>query len=150
MSAQSWTELLVGAALCLVLLWAAFLGALATLRPDRGVLREAPRLLPDALRLLRRLLADGQLPRGVRWRAALVLGYLALPIDVVPDFIPLLGFADDAIVVVLVLRSMVRRAGVPAVRRHWPGTEDGFASLCRLTGLPNTSPPVPPRQTATD
>lgn len=150
MSAQSWTELLAGAALVLVLLWVAFLGALATLRPARGTLREAPRLLPDALRLLRRLVADGQLPRGVRWRAGLVLGYLALPIDLVPDFIPVLGFADDAIVVVLVLRSMVRRAGVPALRRHWPGTEDGFAALCRLTGLPNTPPPVAPRQAAND
>lgn len=150
MSAQSWTELLAGAALGLVLLWVAFLGALATLRPDRGTLREAPRLLPDALRLLRRLVTDGQLPRGVRWRAGLVLGYLALPIDLVPDFIPVLGFADDAIVVVLVLRSMVRRAGVPALRRHWPGTEDGFAALCRLTGLPHTPPPVAPRQAAND
>ena len=64
-----------------------------------------------------------------------MLGYLALPIDLVPDFIPVLGWADDVIVVTLVLRSLVRRAGAPAVRRHWPGTDDGFAALCRLTGL---------------
>lgn len=136
MTTQSWTELLVGTALCLVLLWGTFVAALAALRPSRGMLRESLRLLPDSLRLLRRLMADRGLPRGVRWRAGLVLGYLALPIDVVPDFIPVLGHADDAIVVALVLRSMVRRAGLPAVRAHWPGTEDGFAALCRLTGLP--------------
>ena len=153
MTAQSWLELLVGTVVCLVLVWVAFLGALATLRPRRGVLREAPRLLPDSLRLLRRLLSDRGLPRGVRWRAGLVVGYLALPIDLVPDFIPVLGHADDAIVVVLVLRSMVRRAGLPAVRGHWPGTDDGFAALCRLTGLPDSPefpPPVAPQQAATD
>jgi uncharacterized membrane protein YkvA (DUF1232 family) len=53
----------------------------------------------------------------------------------VPDFIPVIGYADDAIIVAAVLRSVVRRAGLQAVERHWPGTEDGFAALCRLTGL---------------
>ncbi|WP_219509454.1 YkvA family protein [Nonomuraea ceibae] len=67
--------------------------------------------------------------------AALLIAYLALPLDLVPDFIPVLGYADDAIIVTAVLRSVVRRAGLPAVRRHWPGTDDGFAVLTRLTGL---------------
>ena len=93
------------------------------------------RLLPDVLRLLPRLAADRTLPRGVRVRLALLLAYLASPIDLVPDFIPVVGYADDAIVVVAVLRSVARRAGVQAVERHWPGTRDGFAALCRLTGL---------------
>jgi len=53
----------------------------------------------------------------------------------VPDFVPLLGYADDAIIVSLVLRSVVRRAGAPLVRRHWPGTDDGLAALARLTGI---------------
>jgi hypothetical protein len=57
------------------------------------------------------------------------------PLDLVPDFIPVLGYADDAIIVAAVLRWVVRRAGVEAVRRQWPGTDDGFAVLCRLTGL---------------
>jgi uncharacterized membrane protein YkvA (DUF1232 family) len=60
----------------------------------------------------------------------------------VPDFIPVLGYADDAIIVTAVLRSVVRRAGLTAVRRHWPGTPHGFTVLCRLTGLhePNPTP----------
>jgi hypothetical protein len=61
--------------------------------------------------------------------------HLATPIDLIPDFIPVLGYADDAVVVTAVLRSVVRRAGIDAVRAHWPGTDDGFAALCRLTGL---------------
>lgn len=48
---------------------------------------------------------------------------------------PILGYADDAIIVTAVLRGVVRRAGLEAVRRHWPGTDDGFRVLCRLTGL---------------
>jgi hypothetical protein len=59
----------------------------------------------------------------------------AIPIDIVPDLIPVLGYADDAIIVTLVLRSTVRRAGLDAVRARWPGTDDGFAALCRLVGL---------------
>lgn len=58
-----------------------------------------------------------------------------MPIDLVPDFIPVLGYADDAIIVAVVLRSVVRRAGIDAVRGHWPGSADGFAALCRITGL---------------
>ncbi|MFD0664493.1 YkvA family protein [Thermocatellispora tengchongensis] len=71
----------------------------------------------------------------MRVRLVLLLAYLAMPFDLVPDFVPVLGQADDAIVVALVLRSVVRRAGIEAVRGHWPGTEDGFRALCRLAGL---------------
>lgn len=62
------------------------------------------------------------------------LGYLAIPIDLIPDFIPVLGYADDAIIIVAVLRGVLRRAGLDAVRAHWPGTDDGFTALIRLIG----------------
>jgi uncharacterized membrane protein YkvA (DUF1232 family) len=79
-------------------------------------------------------------PRAARVRLWLLLGYLAIPIDLVPDFVPVLGYADDAIIVSLVLRSVVRRAGTPVVRGHWPGSDDGLAALGRLTGLQLTEP----------
>ncbi|WP_449301224.1 YkvA family protein [Planomonospora corallina] len=128
-------DLLIALAIALLVAWLVLTAALAAAAPRGGLLREALRLLPDVLRLVRRLAADPELPHGVRVRLALLLAYLAFPIDVVPDFIPVLGYADDAIIVVLVLRSVVRRAGVDAVRRHWPGTDDGFAVLVRLCGL---------------
>jgi len=128
-------DLLIGIAAAVLLTWLALIATLAIMRPRGGLLREALRLLPDVLRLVRRLAADPTLPRGVRVRLALLLAYLAFPLDLIPDFVPVLGYADDAIIVTAVLRSVVRRAGLPAVRRHWPGTDDGFAALCRLTRL---------------
>ena len=117
-------------------LWIALVVAMFRNRPPKDALREALRLLPDVVRLVKRLAADDELPRGVRVRLALLVAYLAMPIDLVPDFIPVLGQADDLLVALLVLRSVVRRAGPDAVRRHWPGTDAGLDALWRVSGLP--------------
>ena len=127
----------------LVAVWLVFVVALVVARPRGGLLRESLRILPDLVRLLTRLARAQDLPRGVRVRLGLLLGYLALPVDLVPDFVPVLGYADDAIVVVLALRSVVRRVGVEPLRAHWPGTDDGFATLCRLAGLRDSTAPGP-------
>jgi uncharacterized membrane protein YkvA (DUF1232 family) len=131
-----WAWTLVGALGGLLLCWLVLMAVLWATRPDELRVRELLRLLPDVLRLVRRLAADGTLPRGVRVRLWLLLVYLAVPIDLVPDFIPVLGHADDAIVVALVLRSVVRHAGAAAVERHWPGTPEGLAALRRAGRLP--------------
>jgi len=128
-------DILIGIGVALLASWLALAVGLLLVRPRGPLLTEAVRLLPDLLRLLRRLAADRSLPRGVRVRLGLLMAYLAVPIDLIPDFIPIIGYADDAIIAAAVLRSVVRRAGLDAVRRHWPGTDDGFAALCRLAGL---------------
>jgi uncharacterized membrane protein YkvA (DUF1232 family) len=114
----------------LLLLW-----RYARAHPETVSMRDAVRMLPDLLRLIRRLAADPTLPRGVRIRLVLLLAYLAMPIDLVPDVVPVLGYADDVVVVALVLRSVVRRAGPDALRRHWPGSPEGLAVITRLAGL---------------
>ncbi|MGW0883089.1 YkvA family protein [Streptomyces sp. NPDC002671] len=91
---------------------------------------------PDLLRLVSRLARDKALPRRTRWLLWILAGYLALPIDLVPDFIPVLGYADDAIAVALVLRTVIRQSGTDALARHWPGTPDGLNAVCRLAGAP--------------
>jgi uncharacterized membrane protein YkvA (DUF1232 family) len=135
-------DIVIGVVVGLVVAWAALITSLLIVRPDGPGLREAIRILPDLLRLIRRLAADRTLPRGVRIRLALLIAYLALPFDLIPDFIPVIGYADDAIIVAAVLRSVVRRAGLPAVKRHWPGTADGFDALCQLTGMRERGPTV--------
>jgi uncharacterized membrane protein YkvA (DUF1232 family) len=132
----SWAWSLVGVLGGLLLCWLVLMAVLWATCPDELRLRELLRLLPDVLRLVHRLAGDATLPRGVRVRLWLLLAYLALPVDLVPDFVPVLGHADDAVVVVLVLRSVVRRAGPAALDRHWPGTPDGLAALRRASRLP--------------
>ena len=121
----------------LVLVWVVLALVLWLTKPGDYDLKEALRLLPDLIRLIKRLAADPATPRGVRIRLALLLGYLALPFDLIPDFVPVLGYADDAIIVALVLRSATRSAGPGALAKHWPGTPEGLAALnrlCRLNG----------------
>ena len=122
--------LLVVYAALLLLLW-----RYARRHPQTVDLRDALRLLPDLLRLLRRLAADRSLPPAVRVRLVLLVGYLVFPIDLVPDFVPVLGYADDAVIVALVLRSVVRRAGEDALRRQWPGSPQGLDVLLQLAGV---------------
>jgi uncharacterized membrane protein YkvA (DUF1232 family) len=133
---------ILGITVALLVAWAVLVLFLVLARPKGSLVQEAVRLLPDTLRLLRRLAMDRSLPRGVRLRLWLLFGYLAMPVDIIPDFIPVIGYADDAIIVCWVLRSVVRRAGAEAVRRNWPGTEDGLAALWRVAGLPNASGPT--------
>ena len=130
----AWTLLAVGGGL--LLCWAVLVAVLWWRRPEETRLRDLLRLLPDVLRLVRRLAGDRSLPRGVRVRLWLLLAYLASPVDLVPDVVPVLGYADDAVVTVLVLRSVVRRAGSEALSRHWPGAPEGLAALRRAAGLP--------------
>ena len=118
-----------------VLIWAALIVALWFVKPDDVGVRDAMRLLPDVLRLLKRLASDPTMPRGIRVRLALLLGYLALPIDLIPDFVPVLGYADDAIIVAFVLRSVARRAGPEALAKHWPGTPEGLVAVRRMCRL---------------
>ena len=131
-------QLVVGAAAGLVLVWIAMVTALCFLarrEQDPTRLRDVLRLVPDVLRLLRRLAADPDLPRGVRWRLGVLVGYLLLPIDLIPDFIPIVGYADDAVVVALGLRWVVEAAGPDALDQHWTGTPQGLRVVKRLAGV---------------
>jgi len=130
-----WKDLLIGLGVAIVASWLALVIALLLVRPKGNILREALRILPDLIRLLKNLATDRTQPRAVRVRLELLMAYLAIPIDLIPDFVPVLGYADDAIIVVAVLRSVVRRVGIDEVRAHWTGTDDGFNALCKAAGL---------------
>jgi uncharacterized membrane protein YkvA (DUF1232 family) len=121
----------------LVAAWLVFVLFIAIAKPDDTTLRDALRLLPDILRLVRRLVADRTIPRRTRWLVWFLLGYLVLPIDLVPDFVPVIGYADDAVITSLVLRHVIRTAGMAKVAEHWSGTPEGLATLQRLLRLPS-------------
>lgn len=103
--------------------------------PNSLGLKDAIWLVPDVFWLIRRLASDRSIGRGVRFRLVLLIGYLLLPFDIVPDFIPVIGYADDAIVIALVLRSVVRSAGSGAIVRHWSGSRGGLLTVLRLAGI---------------
>jgi uncharacterized membrane protein YkvA (DUF1232 family) len=109
---------ILGIAAALLVLWLILIVVLLVARPGGSLVKEGLRILPDTLRLLRRLAADSSLSVGIRCRLWLLLVYLSIPADLVPDFLPVVGYADDVVIVAAVLRSVVRRAGFDAVQRH--------------------------------
>ena len=125
-------QALLGVGVALLLGWLALVIALLIARPSANVIIESLRLMPDLVRLVARLARDQALPREVRVRLGLLLAYLAFPLDLIPDVVPVLGYADDVIVVLWALRSVIRAVGEEPIRRHWPGTPAGCEALLRL------------------
>lgn len=128
-------QILIGIAVTLVASWVVLVLVLVLARPSNTTVADVARVLPDLLRLLRRLAVDTALPRGVRMRLWLLLAYLACPIDLVPDFLPVIGYADDVIITLFVLRSVVRHAGATAIREHWTGSDAGLVMLLRFARI---------------
>jgi uncharacterized membrane protein YkvA (DUF1232 family) len=125
-----WLALAVALAAAVVV-WAAAVAALvATGR--RTDARALAGFVPDCLVLLRRLLADPRLPRRRKLLLAGLAAYLALPFDLVPDFVPVAGQLDDAVLAALVLRSLARGAGADLLREHWPGPPRSLELVLRL------------------
>jgi uncharacterized membrane protein YkvA (DUF1232 family) len=127
MSALEWT--LLGLAISVAVYAAAVLALVALGR--RSDARALAGFMPDCVVLVRRLLRDPRVPRRRKLALVLLAAYVLLPFDLVPDFIPVAGQLDDAILVALVLRALVRGGGEPLVREHWPGPERSLALICR-------------------
>lgn len=104
--------------------------------PPRG--RRWDGLLPfagDVVRLLRDVAADDRVSRRVKTVAGAAAAYIVSPLDPIPDVIPVVGWLDDALVIGLALRYLLRHAGYDLIREHWGGTDDGFALLLFVSGV---------------
>ena len=117
------------AASCLVL------GAFTARAVRRGTsLAEIVRLVPDLARLLMRLSTDRTIPVRLRGRVFVAIAYNVEPVNLIPDFVPVIGLADNVLVTLWAVRSTVRGVGHEAISRHWTGTPAGLALLLRFAG----------------
>ena len=127
------TEWLLIATGCTLALYLAFVVALLLLG-RREDARAWAGFVPDCVVLFKRLLGDDRVSRRRKLLIGALVGYLAMPFDLVPDFIPVAGQLDDAIVVAFVLRTVLRGAGPGLVEEQWPGPPASLTLMLRLAG----------------
>jgi uncharacterized membrane protein YkvA (DUF1232 family) len=130
---------LLTTAAVLIALWAVLVVWLL-LAGRRADARALARFIPDCLVLLRRLLGDPRVPRRHKALLVALAAYLAMPLDLVPDFVPVAGQLDDAIVAALALRVVIAGAGVQVVEEHWPGPDESLRLVLRAAGAHSRAP----------
>jgi uncharacterized membrane protein YkvA (DUF1232 family) len=130
---MDWTPI-IGIVAALVAFWIAMLVIFWLLRPKGVPIGEIIRVIPDVLRLLRSLITDRKVPLDVRVVLVGLVAWIISPIDLIPEFIPVLGPLDDVVVAVVAMRYVRRRVGVADLNDRWTGTPEGFALLTRLIG----------------
>jgi uncharacterized membrane protein YkvA (DUF1232 family) len=133
MTPMDW-RVIAGIVVAIVLVWVAMLAIFWALRPKGVAVSEIVRVVPDVLRLLRSLIRDGSTPLDVRLTLVGLMAWIISPIDLIPEFIPVLGPLDDVVVAIVAMRYVRRRVGIADLRARWTGTADGFALLTRLIG----------------
>jgi uncharacterized membrane protein YkvA (DUF1232 family) len=127
--------LLIGVAIAVALWFVVVLALVAFGR--RGRARELITLIPNLLMLFRELLRDPRVPLGAKLWLGVAIVWIASPIDLIPEFIPVAGPLDDAIVAALVLRHLVRRTDPSVVFEHWRGHPATLAAIVgRTAGRP--------------
>ena len=91
---------------------------------SRKLITDAAKLVPNLLKLVARLIKDPRVPRRSKIALGLALVYVASPIDIIPEIIPVLGWADDLLLLMLTIDSLIERAGKEIVEEHWDGPVD--------------------------
>jgi len=124
--------------LATVIVYAIFVGVLALAGRSSNA-RAVAGFVPDCIVLFKRMVGDSRLPRRYRAIVVAMVVYLALPFDLIPDFIPVAGQFDDAIVVVLTLRAILRGGGLEMIEEHWPGPRSSLSFILKLADRPAKS-----------
>ena len=107
----------------------------------RTTAREVATLLPNLFKLFKGLARDPRVPRGSKWLLVVGAAWVASPIDLIPEFIPILGPLDDAVVAALILRHLLRKTGQDVVAEHWRGDPATLTRLLRLSGVQPSADP---------
>jgi uncharacterized membrane protein YkvA (DUF1232 family) len=134
-------DVVVGLAVCLVVSWALIAVAVLVANRRLTVSLDMAALMPRTFGLLVSLARDRTLPPGLRWRLAAAIVYAGQPFNLIPDWIPVIGYADNVAVICWALRSVIRVAGPEAVAAHWKGSEESLLQLYKALRL---APPQRP------
>lgn len=137
-------SILIGLASALAATWLVLTVVLIVARPKGLGWHGVTAFFPNVVRLLRGIYRDPGVPRTVRIRVWIAIAYNVQPLNLIPDFVPVIGFVDNIVITAWALRSAVRKAGPDAVSRHWPGTAEEFSLLARIVRLepPAGDPPA--------
>jgi uncharacterized membrane protein YkvA (DUF1232 family) len=100
----------------------------------RTAARQLATLLPNLVRLFHALVRDSRVPRSSKVLLGFTIAWFVWPIDLIPEFIPVLGPLDDVVVAALVLRHVLRKAGPDAIEEHWSGDQATLGILLRVAG----------------
>jgi uncharacterized membrane protein YkvA (DUF1232 family) len=130
---MNWTPV-IAIVVGLVAVWIIMLGTFWALRPKGVGIADVIGVIPDVLRLLRSLITDRSVPLDVRVVLIGLVAWITSPIDLIPEFVPVLGPLDDVVVAVVAMRYVRRRVGTADLATRWTGTPDGFALLIRVIG----------------
>ena len=128
-------RVVVGIVSGLPVLWVALVALLWVFRPKGVSVRELVAVVPDLVRMLRSIVTDPSSPTDVRVVLVGLLVWILSPIDLIPEFVPVVGPLDDVLVAIVAFRYVRRRFGVDDMRSRWPGSNDGFALLGRVVGF---------------
>ena len=129
----------VVALVVLVVVWAVAIVVLVA-AGRRVAAKELTTLIPNLLVLFKGLFTDARVPVGSKVLLGFAVAWLVSPVDLVPEFVPVLGPLDDAIVAALVLRHLVRVAGPDTVREHWRGDPRTLETILRLARIGQRTP----------
>lgn len=101
----------------------------------RQLITDAALMMPNVIKLVARLLKDPRVPRRSKITLGLAAAYVMSPIDLIPDAIPVIGWADDVVLVMFAIDSLIDRAGHEIVEEHWDGAADLLALVRDVVGL---------------
>ena len=128
-------DVLIGMAAGLAATWLLILVAVVVANRRGTTASDLPWLLPRTMRLVGSLARDRNLPRGLRWRLVAAIAYAGQPFNLIPDWIPVVGYADNVAVICWALRSVIHRAGPQAVTAHWQGSKESLRQLYKALRL---------------